>query len=705
MAIKLNCWEALKCNKTQCPAYLIPNNKCWLISNTLCYNNCQDIYISKISLCLDCKVFNKNITLSSLKETLRILSKQITEYRYEFKEQKNKIEIANRDFLTALLEFLEMLERISKGEYSRRISLKTNNPLLIELTSKLNSFAEGAQKIAEDHRELLADVSRHCETLNRIAGGDYFLKASEDSRYEIAAHLGRQINKVVDSRLKLPEDQKTADDKAESYIQNLQDIIEFLPDATFAIDNDKKVIAWNKAIENMTGTKKSNIIGKADYAYAIPFYGYKRPILIDLLNASAEDIEKTYETIKRKSDAIFAEVYIPSLKGGDGAHIWAIASPLFDRDGYKIGAIESIRDMTEFKEKEKMIIDVNEKLRLWANDLEQRTRDLVVLNEMGELIQTCVSIDDAYGVISQSMLRFFPSFSGCIYMLSDSTNELVIVSKWGDELKCKNSFNPPECWALRRNRMHLSKKAIGYLRCKHLSKEFSGDYICIPLIAQGDAIGLLHLQMSKEQTSPFDLEMTESRQQLAVTIAEHISLNLYNIKLRETLKYQAVRDPLTGLFNRRYMEETLERELQRTRRSKSTIGLIMFDIDHFKRFNDSFGHEAGDTMLRQIALFIKSNIRAEDIASRYGGEEFIITMPDASLMVTKERAEKLRREVKNLHVEHGRQHLGNVTLSFGVAVFPTHAKNWELLIKAADTALYKAKAEGRDKVVVAEKIT
>lgn len=593
MGKKLNCWETLKCEKTKCPAYGIQDSKCWLISGTFCDGTIQGEYLSKIERCLICKVFKRNMTVSSSKKTFQLLSHQFKEYANRVKKHENEIETINKKLSIAVEE-------------------------------------------------------------------------------------------------------------AKSSAQILHNIIDFLPDATFVIDKDKRVIEWNKAIEELTGVKKADIIGKGDYAYAIPFYGYKRPMLIDLLNASDEDIEKILTVTGRKVNAIFGEVYRPSFREEKDLYLWAIASPIFDKDGYQIGAIESIHDITEHKDTEKMLMDVNEKLRLWANELEQRTRELAVLNEMGELIQSCISIDEVYAVISQTIHRLFPSFSGCLYMLNKSGNQFENVSTWGEILKSKEIFKPLECLALRQSRIHISESGRKGLKCKHLLKGFSGNYICIPLIAQGEPIGLLHLQIEKEQSASPDIEITESRQLLITTITEHISLSLYNMKLRETLKYQAIRDPLTGLFNRRYMEETLEREMQRARRKETTVGLIMFDIDHFKRFNDTFGHAAGDTMLREIASFIKSNIRAEDIASRYGGEEFLITMPDATLKITKERAERLRQEVKKLEVKHRSQPLGAVTLSFGVSAFPKHAQKGEALIKAADKALYRAKAEGRDKVVVAE---
>jgi diguanylate cyclase (GGDEF)-like protein len=185
----------------------------------------------------------------------------------------------------------------------------------------------------------------------------------------------------------------------------------------------------------------------------------------------------------------------------------------------------------------------------------------------------------------------------------------------------------------------------------------------------------------------------------AIAVAERISLALANLRLREILRGQSLRDPLTGLFNRRYMEESLERELRRAARNNHSVALLMLDVDHFKRFNDTFGHQAGDTLLRSLGDFLTKRTRGQDSACRYGGEEFSIILSGVSVEAAKKRAELLREDLKHLTIEHVGQVLGSVTLSIGVAAFPGHATS-EALLKAADQALYRAKAEGRDRVVV-----
>jgi diguanylate cyclase (GGDEF)-like protein len=170
----------------------------------------------------------------------------------------------------------------------------------------------------------------------------------------------------------------------------------------------------------------------------------------------------------------------------------------------------------------------------------------------------------------------------------------------------------------------------------------------------------------------------------------------------EDLQEQAITDPLTGLLNRRYLREYLPRELTRATRDGAPVALIMMDLDYFKRVNDTFGHEAGDLVLREIGALLRNNIRGSDIACRFGGEEFVIVLPGSALEVARKRAEAIRAATRHLNLTYHGQPVGTLTASFGVALFPDHAANPESLLRAADEALYGAKGSGRDRVVIGE---
>jgi diguanylate cyclase (GGDEF)-like protein len=252
---------------------------------------------------------------------------------------------------------------------------------------------------------------------------------------------------------------------------------------------------------------------------------------------------------------------------------------------------------------------------------------------------------------------------------------------------------PDECWALRRGRVHLAQPTQNGLVCHHVPQPLPASSLCVPMMAQGETLGMLNICCNQATLST-------AQQQLAVTVSEHLSLALSNMRLRETLRHQAIRDPLTGLYNRRYMEESLERELRRAVRHHTTLGVMMLDLDHFKRFNDTYSHAAGDVLLRELGRVLQHYLRGEDIACRYGGEEFTLILVDAPLATVVQRANQIREAVKNLTVTYRGQSLGIATASCGVAMFPDHGLSGEQLVHAADTALYRAKDEGRDRVMV-----
>lgn len=330
-----------------------------------------------------------------------------------------------------------------------------------------------------------------------------------------------------------------------------------------------------------------------------------------------------------------------------------------------------------------------------VQELSQANFEIRSLSRISDSLQACLSLEEAYRVIPRLVQKLFPLHSGIIYTISSSGNIVEAATTWGQNLASQLIFSPNDCWGIRCGRPHLFENTYSGLACSHFTQPVAEECYCVPMMAQGETLGLFYLQ------APERGKFTEAKQQLAVTVAEHIALALANLRLRETLKNQSIRDPLTGLFNRRYLEESLERELLRAERQKHSVGVIMIDIDHFKKLNDTFGHEAGDIVLQELAVFLQGSIRGSDIACRYGGEEFTLILPEATLEVTKQRAEQLREGAKHLHVHYRRQPIGRITLSLGVASFPGQASSASAVLRAADEALYKAKSTGRDCVQIA----
>lgn len=329
------------------------------------------------------------------------------------------------------------------------------------------------------------------------------------------------------------------------------------------------------------------------------------------------------------------------------------------------------------------------------------SRQINTLSEMGELLQTCRSLEEVSTVIRQFAEQIFPADSGTVWAISESRNIVEATTSWGGSSPAESVFAPEDCWALRQGRPHLVLKASGLL-CRHINPNASFPTLCVPLTAHSETLGLLYIQNGPGESEFGNVDApSESKQQFAIAMAGHIALSLANLRLGEKLRNQSIRDPLTGLFNRRYMEESLERELRRAIRNNESVAILMIDIDHFKQFNDTFGHQAGDTLLREFGSFLRQRTRGQDVACRFGGEEFVVILTGSALDGASKRAEVLREELKHLAVQHVGQVLGSLSISIGVSAYPNHGPGAEELLHAADQALYRAKSEGRDKVVLA----
>jgi diguanylate cyclase (GGDEF)-like protein len=334
---------------------------------------------------------------------------------------------------------------------------------------------------------------------------------------------------------------------------------------------------------------------------------------------------------------------------------------------------------------------------------ERHAGQIAQLTDLGQFLQSCHSADEIFGVVQRGLHRLFPEDSGALAVLRASGNLLETMATWGAAPPRQRVFGPGECWAFRRGRPHLVEERDSPLRCAHLVPEDGAVSMCVPMMAQGDNLGVLQFNFGatddQEPTGEQGLQSTRAR--LAVALAEHIGLALANLRLREALRNQSIIDPLTALFNRRYLEQTLERECRRAARGDRPLSVIMLDVDHFKRFNDAWGHEGGDAVLKELAGLLRRTFRGEDISCRYGGEEFVIVLADTSLEVAHERAEQLRRHIGELSVRLRGEAMGAITASLGLAALPDHGAAPDALLAAADTALYEAKRAGRDRVMCA----
>jgi diguanylate cyclase (GGDEF)-like protein len=362
------------------------------------------------------------------------------------------------------------------------------------------------------------------------------------------------------------------------------------------------------------------------------------------------------------------------------------------------------REIVQRKAAQDELFAANETITGLLNDARIETNALTQISELGNLLQACSSRDEAFRVIPERLARLFPGTSGAISVLNASKERAESAAQWGIRLPFNQTFAADECWSLRRGCTHALPAGNSSLRCTHL--DAAGSPVCTPLITNGEAIGVLSLQNDDERSdASTDSDGLARRKQLAAAVAEHIALAISNLNLREALRLQAIHDALTGLYNRRYMQEFLEREILRARRKRRPLALMMLDVDNFKRYNDTFGHPAGDEALRFVGDTLLRTVRADDLACRYGGEEFSVILPECSLHQATVRAEEIRAQLKALHMERASEIPGVVTVSIGVAAFAETTDQGNLLVKFADDALYQAKRAGRDRVVVAGSAT
>jgi diguanylate cyclase (GGDEF)-like protein len=308
-------------------------------------------------------------------------------------------------------------------------------------------------------------------------------------------------------------------------------------------------------------------------------------------------------------------------------------------------------------------------------------------------LQACLSCDEAYHIITRGAQSLFPATSGVLYVRRDPGDfQVQSVSTWGRAVQTEPLFKLHQCQALRLMKVVEHAQAVPV--CQHVGAPSGGSYVCVPLMAECQASGLLHLQDGARGLTPLE-------KQLAQALAEQSALALRNLYRRRELEERATRDSLTGLYNRYFMQDSLERELTRAARGKQPVGIIMLDIDYFKRFNTRFTWLGGDALLRDFGRFLQQQVRGEDIACRYAGEEFLLILPGASLKVARQRAERLRLAVKQLIVRDEDRVLDPVSLSLGVAAFPRHGTTPNAVLRAAAGALLRAKTGGRDRVVLA----
>ena len=313
---------------------------------------------------------------------------------------------------------------------------------------------------------------------------------------------------------------------------------------------------------------------------------------------------------------------------------------------------------------------------------------------LDEWLQSCKSLSELFMIVQTFMARMLSGSRGELYTFSTSRDVLDGVCHWNSPGLHRHIL-ADTCWSLRRGRAYEYDPGGLCFPCDH-SRAAEDDYICVPILAHGDTVGMMHVVFAGAGDAPATMARDG---QFARRCAEHISMVIANVKLRDELRDQSIRDPLTGLYNRRYFMDALTREIGLSDRKGTGFGLVSFDVDTFKQFNDAHGHEAGDEVLRHIADRLRAVLTEDEVPCRVGGEEFAVLVPEAEIDATEALADRLRNEVEATEVGFLGSRLPRVTISCGVGTYPATAKTPEQLLRATDAALYEAKESGRNRVV------
>ena len=470
----------------------------------------------------------------------------------------------------------------------------------------------------------------------------------------------------------------------------LDSLIANSPFGIVALDHTGKVELYNHAFEELFGFERIDLVGKK---LDTLIYGDQLDDRLELSLRVYEGQSVQGTAQRKRNDETLVDVEIHVV-------------PLII-DGRVCGSYALYKDVSNVLKAAQERNEQGNILKRSLAELQSRTNEMTLLIELSAMLQCCNSLDEAYSVVSQFGEKLFSAQnSGTLSVFKSSRNILELAASWGSSSNSSMTFSPDNCWALRRGKPHWSSTLSAGLICNHVKDNLGVDQVlCIPMVAQGETIGILQLRVpGRPETKLLDENLRVTLERIASSAAGQIALSIASLKLREALKDQSIRDPLTGLYNRRFMHDFLEREVLRARRTNRSFAVMFMDLDHFKRFNDSFGHEAGDFVLQSFTKVLMSHFRGSDILCRYGGEEFALVLPDSSLIDAEIRADDLRTKVRQLAISHRETALGPITCSIGIAEFPEDGSTTEELLRVADKCLYEAKTQGRDRTVTLAKV-
>ncbi len=449
------------------------------------------------------------------------------------------------------------------------------------------------------------------------------------------------------------------------------------PFGAYIKDEQSRMLYYNQELQSRFSVDPQEWLGKKDSEFLPDPEEGRRVIENDQV------VLKTLRPLK-----LIEEVKIP---GNEQPCYWlSFKFPFTDyaTGAYRIGGISI--DITESIEAQRSLTDLNRLLQEKTLKLEAKKQELIYLSDMADMLYCCESEDEMYQVVALTCSKLFPNMSGCINIIANSKNYVQMNSFWGGERNSKEIFSQSECWALRRGKFNLLSPRNAGLMCSHLIHPISGAHLCVPLFGQSELIGVLHIY-AHEEISPEDQQITE-------IIARTLGFALNNLLIKKRLTYDNLRDGMTQLFNQNYMQTITEQRLAEADRSGQPLSIIFLDIDNFKFYNSRYGHLTANIVIQGLAKLLLKSIRSFDIACRWGGEEFVIVMPNMTLENLRKRVEQLRIDVEQMQLKDGDQILERITASFGIAVSEPGITVKDFLNRA-NQAMLEAKRTGKNRVI------
>lgn len=488
--------------------------------------------------------------------------------------------------------------------------------------------------------------------------------------------------------------------------------ISAIPDAMITADSNGLIVDINHMTEILFGYSKHELIGQAievlmpESIRAIHVSHRKAYSKSPVSRPMGEGMNLV--ALKNNGQQFYVEISLAPLVLLGITYTLAIVRDVSSR----------IHQTQALQIKELELIETNHRLEIEKKNLNNSNRKGLILNELSETLVTCKSQDEMAVVIASYASEILDFSKGVLYLFDASHKHLEAVAVWGGASQYETTIDLDECWAIRRGVMHETNNLELGITCEHIKHpNKKSSYICMPVMAQNEFFGLINIEIDMYAYEKTDNVIDEGGKSNVISphrdislkskhlkmeyhvllqmISKTIALAIANINLRHLLSDQSIRDELTGLYNRRFLDEFLDKQIFHAKRQNTTLAIIMLDIDDFKKVNDMHGHEVGDIVLEKLGHLMSRVTRADDMVCRYGGEEFICVLPNCSLLLAKKRAEEFRHEIHHMIKT---PFPPQITVSLGISMYPADGTMSDELVSAADKALYVSKKTGKNKV-------